>query len=43
MTPPLTSSTPAQPPSTETIRMPAVLPAALSAVLAPSAVGSLIV
>ena len=41
MTPALTLATPAQPPSTETIV--AVLPAALSAALAPTAAGSLIV
>jgi hypothetical protein len=37
----LTLATPAQPPSTETMR--AVLPAAFSAALAPTAAGSLIV
>src|SRR4029077_11119148 len=41
ITPALTLATPAQPPSTETIV--AVLPAAFSAPLAPTAVGSLIV
>ena len=43
ITPPLTFSTPGQPPSTETIMTSFSLPAAFSASYAPAAAGSLIV